>query len=142
MGVNLVPDRVALEIDRRLVPGEDPLESMREVIDYVSKHCPTTVIRHEEPFLASAGLSNEGVGAAKAAKSLREAAEKAGVHSAEKIARYGTNACVYSVADLPCVVFGPGSIVQAHTADEWIDLREVEQATEILKNLVGYGGLA
>ena len=140
MGVNLVPDRVALEIDRRLVPGEDPLESMREVIDYVSKHCPTTVIHHEDPFLASAGLSNEGVGAAKAAKSLRDAAEKAGVHAAEKVARYGTNACVYAAADLPCVVFGPGSIAQAHTANEWIDLQEVEQATEILKNLVGYGG--
>ena len=52
------------------------------------------------------------------------------------------NACVYAAADLPCVVFGPGSIAQAHTANEWIDLREVEQATEILKNLVGYGGLA
>jgi len=43
---------------------------------------------------------------------------------------------------MPCVVFGPGSISQAHTADEWIDLREVEQATEILKNLVGYNGSA
>ena len=140
MGVNLVPDRVTLEIDRRLVPGEDPLASRREVVDYVSENCPTAVIHHEDPFLASAGLSNKGVGAAKAAKSLRKAAEKAGVHSAEKVARYGTNACVYAAADLPCVVFGPGSIAQAHTADEWIDLHEVEQATEIFKNLVGYGG--
>ena len=67
--------------------------------------------------------------------------KKVGIPSVEEVARYGTNACVYAAADLPCVVFGPGSISQAHTADEWIDLREVEQATEILKNLVGYSGV-
>ena len=100
------------------------------------------MIDHEEPFLASAGLSNEGVGAAAAAASLRDAIEKAGIPFVEEVARYGTNACVYAAANLPCVVFGPGSISQAHTADEWVDLREVEQATEILKNLVGRNGSA
>jgi acetylornithine deacetylase len=142
MGVNLVPDRVVLEIDRRLVPGEDPLVARQEVIDYISAHCTTAVIEHEEPFLASEGLSNEGPGAAAAAASLREAVRKVGIPSVEEVARYGTNACVYATADLPCVVFGPGSISQAHTADEWINLYEVEQAAEVLKNLVGYGGLA
>jgi acetylornithine deacetylase/succinyl-diaminopimelate desuccinylase-like protein len=29
---------------------------------------------------------------------------------------------------VPTVVFGPGSIDQAHTADEWIDVTEVEIA--------------
>ena len=137
MGVNLVPDRVVLEIDRRLVPGEDPRISRQEVIDYVSANCPTAVIDHEEPFLASSGLSDKGTGAAAAAASLLEAVKNTGIHVVEEVARYGTNACVYAAAGLPCVVFGPGSISQAHTADEWIDLREVEQATEILKNLVG-----
>ena len=55
MGVNLVPDRVVVEIDRRLVPGEDPLIARQEVIDYISEHCSTAVIEHEEPFLASEG---------------------------------------------------------------------------------------
>lgn len=142
MGVNLVPDRVVLEIDRRLVPGEDPAISRQEVIDYISANCPAAVIDHEEPFLASAGLSNEGVGAAAAAASLRDAVEKAGIPFVEEVARYGTNACVYAAAGLPCVVFGPGSISQAHTADEWVDLREVEQAKEILKNIVGRNGSA
>ena len=56
--------------------------------------------------------------------------------SIEEVARYGTNACVYAAAGLPCVVFGPGSIAQAHTADEWISLGEVEKAAEILRDLV------
>lgn len=30
------------------------------------------------------------------------------------------------------MVFGPGDIAQAHTKDEWIDLRELETAARIL----------
>ena len=33
---------------------------------------------------------------------------------------------------IPSVVFGPGDIAKAHTCDEWVDLAEVEQASEIL----------
>jgi acetylornithine deacetylase len=51
-------------------------------------------------------------------------------------ARYGTNASVYAAAGVPCVVFGPGSIAQAHTADEWIDLAEVDAAANMLAAFV------
>ncbi len=33
---------------------------------------------------------------------------------------------------MPTVVFGPGSIDQAHTAEEWIDVAEVELAAAAL----------
>ena len=35
-------------------------------------------------------------------------------------------------AGVPTVVFGPGSIDQAHTCDEWIDVAEVEIAAAAL----------
>ncbi len=38
----------------------------------------------------------------------------------------------YDAAGVPSVVFGPGSIEQAHTADEWVPLAEVQQAADIL----------
>ena len=31
---------------------------------------------------------------------------------------------------LPCVVFGPGNIAQAHTEDEWIEMDQVIDASE------------
>jgi acetylornithine deacetylase len=37
---------------------------------------------------------------------------------------------------VPSVVFGPGSIAQAHTADEWIDLDQVDKAADILCGMV------
>ena len=45
---------------------------------------------------------------------------------------YGTDAGPLSGAGLPCVVFGPGDIAQAHTRNEWIDLREARAAAEVL----------
>jgi acetylornithine deacetylase/succinyl-diaminopimelate desuccinylase-like protein len=138
-GVNLVPDRVVLEIDRRLVPGEDPVAARQEVIDVIQAACSGDEITHEPPFLESGGLSCAGQAAATAADLLAKAIHQAGFTARQEAARYGTNACVYAAAGLACVVFGPGSIAQAHTADEWIELSQVEAVTEILTKLVTGG---
>ena len=47
-----------------------------------------------------------------------------------------TDASRFNEAGIPTVVFGPGDIAQAHTADEWIDLREVETASTIFRELI------
>ena len=44
---------------------------------------------------------------------------------------FGTDAAAISAAGVPTVVFGPGSIDQAHTADEFIAVDELQLATEI-----------
>ena len=44
---------------------------------------------------------------------------------------FGTDAAAISAAGVPTVVFGPGSIDQAHTADEFIAIDELRLATEI-----------
>ena len=139
LGVNLVPDRVVLELDRRLVPGENPQAARQEVIAAIAAACPGEAITHEPPFLESGGLAGDGQAAREAAERLTRAAAAAGVTPRQLAARYGTNACVYAAAGLPCVVFGPGSIAQAHTADEWVDLSEVERAADVLEQIVRIG---
>jgi acetylornithine deacetylase len=39
----------------------------------------------------------------------------------------------------PTVVFGPGSIDQAHTADEWLDLDQLRTAADVLYNFAAAG---
>ena len=63
---------------------------------------------------------------------LTAAARGRGAQTAVLSARYGTNASVLAAAGVPTVVFGPGSIAQAHTADEWIEIAQVDAAAEIL----------
>jgi acetylornithine deacetylase len=58
------------------------------------------------------------------------------VTSRQIAARYGTNASVFAAAGVPSLVFGPGSIAQAHTADEWIDLAQIDTAADILAGTV------
>jgi acetylornithine deacetylase len=131
ISVNTVPDLCTIEIDRRLLPDDDPQAAYREVIDYLAAAVPGSPswIEHLPPIMASRGLSDERNGAladrlAATVRDMRGAAAKLGVP-------FGTNAAAYG-AHCPTVVFGPGSISQAHTADEWIALDQVEAASEIL----------
>ena len=52
-------------------------------------------------------------------------ARPAGIH-------YFCDASILSQGDIPSVVFGPGDIAQAHTADEWISLRSLERGKDFL----------
>ena len=49
--------------------------------------------------------------------------------------QFGTDAAVFSLAGIPSVVVGPGSIEQAHTAIEYVDIAQVEQATAFFERL-------
>ena len=129
-GVNLVPDLVVLEIDRRVVPGESPQEARDEVIRRIAAAAPDARIEHDEPFLESPGLPEAGCQSC--VEAIEAAGRAIGCDPARTAARYGTNASTLAAAGVPSVVFGPGSIAQAHTADEWIDLDQVDKAAEIL----------
>jgi acetylornithine deacetylase len=140
-GVNLVPGSAVLEIERRVLPGECPTEARAEVIRRIAAACGGARLEHDEPFLESAGLA-DGTAAPAAAPwvgALEAAARRQGATAARVAARYGTNASVFAAAGVPSVVFGPGSIAQAHTADEWIDVAEVGKAAAILAALVAGG---
>lgn len=132
-GVNTVPDRATIEIDRRLLPDEDPGEAYRALMAYLNGVPSVGPVEHDAPFSAARGLSdhNNGPLAERLVQLTRPdhpACKTTGVS-------YGTDAAVFSAAGLPTVVFGPGSIEQAHTADEWLDLKELKTATEIFFQL-------
>jgi acetylornithine deacetylase len=138
LSVNTVPDRATIEIDRRLVPGEDAEPAYRQTIDYLAQACgPDWPLVHDPPFLVSRPLADEHN--LDLAHRLLAQARSAGAASAVVGVPYGTNAAVTAAAGVPSVVFGPGSIDQAHTADEWIDLDQLHQASEILLRFASQG---
>lgn len=131
LSVNTVPDRCTIEIDRRLIPGETTEVAYRQVLDYLSAEVgPDSAIEHEPPFLVGFGLADTANAplAARMVAAAREATigcDKVGVP-------YGTNAAAIAAAGVPSIVFGPGSIDQAHTADEWLALDQLVLASEAL----------
>ncbi len=129
---NVVPDSCYVDIDRRVIPGEKAAECPRLARDYLAHrlgdlmnrveflpawlNMPPLVAGQAEPFLPG----------------LRSAIERVGGRTPEVIGvPYGTDAGPLGEAGLPCVVFGPGDIAQAHTKDEWVDLDQVRLASEM-----------
>lgn len=136
ISVNAVPDACRIDIDRRLLPGEDPTTAQQHVIDYVAEQLrregasDLSWLRHDEPFSASPGLADERNGGL--AERLVQTTRSHG-RACETIAvPYGTDAASYSQTGVPTVVFGPGDLAQAHTCDEWIAVEQLHAATEII----------
>ena len=131
VSVNTVPDRCTIEIDRRVLPGEDPRAAFQHVVEYVSGELRNDPqVEHEPPYLISSGLSDE-LSRPFAAR-LSEMIRHSGGSGRCLGVPYGTDAPAFAGAGIPTVVFGPGSIAQAHTADEWIAIEQLHGATEIL----------
>jgi acetylornithine deacetylase len=89
----------------------------------------------EEPYLVAPGLSINADAAI--VQLLHQACEPIRGKTTIRGVRYGTDAPFYAAANVPTIVFGPGNILQAHAAVEFVDLDEVQAAKEIFKRMVG-----
>lgn len=135
--VNFVPDLCAIEIDRRLLPGESVasvLAGYQAILDRLKADHPTLDATMEPPMLTDEALYTppESAAAQVASTVLREMAldpELCGVP-------FGSDASKLSRQGVPSLVFGPGSIDQAHAAVEYVDITEVERAAEFYRGFV------
>lgn len=127
VSVNTVPDECWIEVDRRIIPGEEADEARREVMaELESLPFP---VEHEEPWIIGFALSDEQNGDLSAAL-LAAISRTIGPRQAVGVA-YGTHASRTARFGIPSVVFGPGSIAQAHTKDEWIEIDQLQMATDV-----------
>ena len=129
ISVNTIPDFCSIEIDRRLLPGEDPQAAWEHVKAELTDRLANDIqIEHEPAYLAAEGLGDQHNGAL--ADELGAIAHDFG--GGQKIGvPYGTDAPSFAAIGAPTVVCGPGSIEQAHTRDEWVAIDQLERAVEI-----------
>jgi acetylornithine deacetylase len=135
---NTVPDSCRIEIDRRVIPGEDPLAAPGELTAFLRRELGAQqTFESREPWMSKGPLGPER-SAELTARLGRAIDAVAGSHRVVAVP-YGTDASTIAEAGIPSVVFGPGDIARAHTCDEWVPLQEVEQASEILYRLACSG---
>ncbi len=139
VGVNTVPERATIEVDRRLAPEERPESAYDDLVRHVAEHTSEIHCRveHDPPFMQSSGLSEKrnqrlALGMARVVHELGRRSELVGVP-------YATDAAAIASAGLPAIVFGPGSISQAHTADEFITVDQLCAATDIFYRIAHDG---
>jgi acetylornithine deacetylase len=137
LSVNTVPDSCRIEIDRRLLPGEEPRVALEQFIAYLKKGTSGVAFECSQPLPAMPALCAEGSGelVARVGGAIDDVL---GSHEVTAVP-YGTDASTIASVGVPTVVFGPGDVARAHTADEWVSINEVEQASEILYRLASGG---
>lgn len=118
-GLNIVPDRCRIGIDRRLVDGEDVATVQAQLIALATAATPLQVT--VEPIVTAPPYYQPPEH-----PWIQELCAFHGTTTAT--APYGTNAFAYGTIPQCCVVYGPGSIDQAHTKDEWISITELHRA--------------
>ncbi len=128
---NVVPARCRIEVDRRFLPGEREADMVRQAVGGLD-------VRHEVSHLyPPLDLDTAHPLARAAADACREAL---GHDDGFDVAPYATNAGFLDAAGVPALVFGPGSIAQAHADDEWVDLDEVVDAARVYAALIRGAG--
>ncbi|HEY2328752.1 MAG TPA: M20/M25/M40 family metallo-hydrolase [Verrucomicrobiae bacterium] len=126
---NIVPDSCAIEIDRRTLPGETEKSVVREITALLrAKKLPARI--------SSAKLAPALPLATNPKLPLVQNFLRSAKQGRPAGADYFCDAAVLSAAGIPSVVFGPGDIAQAHTADEWISLAELERGKNLLLNFL------
>jgi acetylornithine deacetylase len=131
--VNAVPASCTIHCDRRTLPGEEPRAVWAGYRDTLQGLAPGKITVNE-PYLIDYAMDTDP--GAPVVRALESAVRDAGRPAAVRGVSYGTDASKLARAGIPSVVFGPGSILQAHSAIEWIELGQVEEAATILLRVI------
>jgi acetylornithine deacetylase/succinyl-diaminopimelate desuccinylase family protein len=135
--VNVVPESCWIEVDRRLVPGEEPekvLSDYRELIMGLRPSQPEINVTVEPPALQDQPLETpvDCAVVIHAAQVLNEI----GLDPRPYGVPFGSDASKLSKAGIPSIILGPGSIEQAHTVDEFVEIEQVEKAFASYRGLM------
>ena len=134
--MNIVPERCRIQVDRRLLPTEDLSQvkadttaTVAAALAHLPADCWTVKWSHYYPPLESVPVAPELDRLGQALLAETGAATHCAV-------TYCTNGGFYAQAGIPSVIFGPGSIDQAHTKAESIDLTGVTVAARVLRRFL------
>jgi acetylornithine deacetylase len=125
------PDRCALQVERRTIPGEPETVLVTEVEDILAR------LAAADPTFAATATSMFArppyeIDAAHPLPGLLGAAAKDAGCRAETIGMsFWTDAAVLGGAGIPTVLFGPAG-AGLHSTDEWVDLASVRQCRDAL----------
>ncbi|AUQ75188.1 acetylornithine deacetylase ArgE [Phaeobacter piscinae] len=135
---NVIAAKAQVDWEMRPVQPSDA----DHVKDTMARYCRDTLLPAMQAIYPEASIETEVVGevagltptSQNAARELM--AELLGSNAAELVP-FGTEAGLFQALGLDVVVCGPGSIAQAHKADEYLSLDQLSQCLTVLNRLAG-----
>jgi acetylornithine deacetylase len=132
-GLSTYAPLCGLEFERRTLPGETGenfAAELRGACARVAARDPRFRADVEVTFVQAA---NDVALDAPIVQALARSAEAIdGVPPEIEGLSYWTDAALLSAAGIPAICYGPGDIRLAHSATEWVPIREVQRATAVL----------
>ncbi len=131
-GYSTYPDHCSIGVERRTIPGE----SARDALSEIELLCEG--IRTRRPtFEAFIRLgSSQPPSDVRVDAAIVIALERACIATGNRVAIEGlsawTDAALFNEAGIPAICFGPGDIALAHSAEEFVEIREIETAVSVL----------
>jgi acetylornithine deacetylase len=137
--LNIVPRDCRFDFEIRPLPSEDPILMFDEVAAFAERE----LVPDMKAVTPDAGIRWEKLSSFPGLDTDEEAAVTRFVkqltsgNSTGKVA-YGTEAGLFSLAHIPTVICGPGSIEQAHKPDEWITLDQLARCEAFMERLAAH----
>lgn len=131
---SVYPDLCEVRLERRTLPEEEPEDFLREVGGALSRlqgRNPAVDAR-VRPDLVRPG--SEVSPEEPVVRGLKETLRDHGLPDDSRGMTAWVDAAYLNEAGIPAVCFGPGSIAQAHAADEWVSAEEIRIATAVLED--------
>lgn len=134
--INIVPERCVIEVDRRTVPGEYSEEILNKVRDALKKMVGEGEIRNGEVRRIKEGVPFETTAGSSLVRRMCKSCAANGAEPVTEGASWYSDAGPFSRTCREVAVFGPGSIRQAHTADEFIEIAELQKGAAIIAHFL------
>ena len=136
--LNIVPDECEILFEFRVIGGDDPDALVQRVVDYARNELEPRMkaVDPSTGFDIEVYAGFPGLDTAPDAEIVTLAKKIAGRNDHAKVA-FGAEAGLFdTIAGIPSVIVGPGAISQAHQADEWIAVSELEKCDAFVERLI------
>lgn len=137
VALNIVPNLCEVDFEIRNVAQDDPEAILADIrtradaiVAAVRDHAPEAAIEFEVNF------AYPGLDTSRTAEVVHFVQSLTGVNSTNKVA-FGTEGGLFSQdLDIPTVVCGPGSMMQGHKPDEYVEIAQIERCDAMLATLL------
>ena len=138
--LNIVPDACTMDFECRGIGITESREVTDAIVAWARNELePAMKARHPDCGIDFEEiLDYPALDTAADAAIVTLAKSLAGRNDHAKVA-FGTEASLFTgIADIPAVVIGPGSIAQAHTPDEFVEMAELEKCAGFVERLIAH----
>jgi acetylornithine deacetylase len=125
-GVNIVPERCTIQVDIRLLPGQDWRATYQEIQTLLRERCRQVTDvqwQFDEPSVVDPSFELP------AEHPLVQTACSVMGQAVPDVVFFSCDASKIAARRVPVIILGPGDIAQAHTVDEFIAVTDLEAGT-------------